>query len=100
MYELALLLSRRQQPTYLLLLVSNRKFVETNYATVIAHVNMPQSTLNCIRKIMVEQTGVSEYAVEDMKNAVLVNIEEILPILQAKEEVAGHLKQITLKSCR
>ena len=46
---------------------------------------------------MVQQTGVSEYMVEDMRNAGLVDVEGILLTFQVKEEVAGHLKQIMLE---
>jgi phage FluMu gp28-like protein len=68
--------------------------LETPYASVIGSVKVISQKLGSIVKILVDQTGVGEYVVEDMQKSGLRNVEGIMLSLPTKQEILGHLKQL------
>jgi phage FluMu gp28-like protein len=68
--------------------------LETPYASVIGSVKVISEKLHNVVKILVDQTGVGDYIVEDMKNSGLRNVEGVMLSLPVKQEILGHLKQL------
>jgi phage FluMu gp28-like protein len=68
--------------------------LETPYASVIGSVKVISEKLGGVVKILVDQTGVGEYVVEDMQKSGLRNVEGITLSLPVKQEILGHLKQL------
>jgi phage FluMu gp28-like protein len=66
--------------------------LETPYASVIGFIKILSTRFRPV-KILVDQTGVGEYVVEDMKSAGLENVEGIMLTLPSKQEVLGYMKQ-------
>jgi len=66
--------------------------LETPYASVIGFIKILSVRFKP-EKILVDQTGVGEYVVEDMKSAGLTNVEGIMLTMQSKQEVLGYMKQ-------
>jgi len=66
--------------------------LETPYASVIGFIKILSVRFKP-EKIVVDQTGVGEYIVEDMKSAGLMNVEGIMLTLPSKQEVLGYMKQ-------
>ena len=50
--------------------------------------------LHNVQKCLVDQTGVGEYIVEDMRNGGIRNVEGVMLSLPTKQEILGHLKQL------
>ena len=74
-------------------LVFVRRFpLETPYASVIGFIKILSARFRPER-ILVDQTGVGEYVVEDMKSAGLMNVEGIMLTMPVKEEILGYMKQ-------
>ncbi|RJX15213.1 hypothetical protein CW703_07165 [Candidatus Bathyarchaeota archaeon] len=75
-------------------LIHIRRFpLETPYASVIGYVKMICDRYQTVNKVLVDQTGVGEYIVEDMKNSGLPNVEGINLTNPKKQEILGFLKQ-------
>jgi phage FluMu gp28-like protein len=68
--------------------------LETPYASVIGSIKVISQKLGGVVKILVDQTGVGEYIVEDMKSSGLRNVEGVTLTLPVKQEILGHLKQL------
>jgi phage FluMu gp28-like protein len=66
--------------------------LETPYASVIGFIKILSVRFNP-EQILVDQTGVGEYVVEDMKSAGLPNVEGLMLTMQMKEEILGYMKQ-------
>jgi len=68
--------------------------LETPYASVIGYVKVLSERWRSAIRVFVDQTGVGEYIVEDMKRAGIdAQIEGVLLSLPAKEEICSYLKQ-------
>jgi len=68
--------------------------LETPYSSVIGSVRVIIEKLGRVRKILVDQTGVGDYIVEDMQKGGIPNVEGITLTLPSKQEILGHLKQM------
>ena len=69
--------------------------LETPYATVIGMVKVVCDKLHSVEKVLVDQTGVGEYIVEDMKKAqIRSTVQGVTLTLPSKQEMLGHLKQL------
>jgi phage FluMu gp28-like protein len=68
--------------------------LETPYSTVIGSIKIISERLRNVQRILVDQTGVGEYIVEDMKKGRLRNVEGVMLSLPMKQEILGHLKQL------
>jgi phage FluMu gp28-like protein len=69
--------------------------LETPYATVIGMVKLICDKLHHVEKVLVDQTGVGEYILEDMKAAGIRSvIEGIMLTITSKQEILGHMKQL------
>ena len=66
---------------------------DTPYASIIGFIKVLSDRWNSIIKIRVDQTGVGDYIVEDMKNGGLTNVEGVNFSLPRKQEMASLLKQ-------
>ena len=71
--------------------------LETKYASVIGYVKTLTDRWKTIRKTLVDQTGVGDYVVEDMKNSGIANVEGVTFTQQNKEEWAVPAKQAMLQ---
>ncbi|MEM2177040.1 MAG: terminase family protein [Archaeoglobaceae archaeon] len=67
--------------------------LETPYASVIGYIKTLTDRYKTVHKILIDQTGVGEYVVEDMKNAGIPNTEGIILTMQRKQEILGHMRQ-------
>ncbi|MCX8191627.1 MAG: terminase family protein, partial [Nitrososphaerales archaeon] len=84
---------------YPLKLVHLKRFeLDTPYASVIGYMKILSERWKIFHRICVDQSGVGEYIVEDMRNAGIENIEGVVLTMQKKEEVLGYLKQVMLES--
>ena len=82
----------REKP--LLKLVHVKRFpLKTSYASVIGYVKKLCDRWNSVQKVTVDQSGVGDYIVEDMRNAGIHNIEGVTFTLPTKEKIATNLKQ-------
>jgi len=68
--------------------------LETPYSSVIGSVRVIIEKLGRVQKILVDQTGVGDYIVEDMQKGGIPNVEGITLTLPTKQEILGHLKQL------
>jgi phage FluMu gp28-like protein len=69
--------------------------LETAYATVIGMVKVVCDKLQRVEKVRVDQTGVGEYIVEDMKKAQIRSaIQGVTLTVPSKQEMLSHLKQL------
>jgi phage FluMu gp28-like protein len=68
--------------------------LETPYSSVIGSVRVIIEKLGRVQKILVDQTGVGDYIVEDMQKGGIPNVEGITLTLPSKQEILGHLKQL------
>ena len=68
--------------------------LETPYSSVIGSVRVIIEKLGRVQTILVDQTGVGDYIVEDMQKGGIPNVEGITLTLPAKQEILGHLKQL------
>jgi len=82
----------REKP--LLKLVHVKRFpLKTSYASVIGYAKTLCDRWNSMQKVAVDQSGVGEYIVEDMRNAGIHNVDGITFTLPTKEKLATNLKQ-------
>ena len=65
----------------------------TPYGSVIGYVKMLQDRWGGFGKIKVDQTGIGEYVVEDMKKGGIQNVEGVFFSPQRKQEMASQLKE-------
>lgn len=72
--------------------------LETPYASVIGYIKILFEKWRTFYKICVDQSGVGEYIVEDMRNIGIMNVEGVVLTMQKKEELLSYLKQIMLES--
>lgn len=64
--------------------------LETRYASVIAMVKVVCDKLNRVEKVLVDQTGVGEYILEDMRSAgIRSRVEGITLTVPSKQEILG-----------
>jgi len=78
----------------LLKLVHVKRFpLKTSYASVIGYVKTLCDRWGSIQKVTVDQSGVGDYIVEDMRNAGIHNVEGVTFTLPTKEKLATNLKQ-------
>lgn len=77
-------------------LVSLIRFpLETPYASVIGYVKVICDKLNSVSTVMVDQTGVGEYIVEEMENAdIRGTVEGVMLSLPRKQEILGYMKNL------
>jgi phage FluMu gp28-like protein len=69
--------------------------LETPYATVIGMVKLICNKLDRVEKVLVDQTGVGEYILEDMKAThIRSKIEGIMLTVPSKQEILSHMKQL------
>ena len=68
--------------------------LETPYSSVIGSVRVILKKLGHVQKVLVDQTGVGDYIVEDMQKGGIPNVEGITLTLPTKQEILGHLKQL------
>jgi phage FluMu gp28-like protein len=68
--------------------------LETPYSSVIGSIRVIIDKLKQVQKVLVDQTGVGEYIVEDMQKGGIPNVEGITLTLATKQEILGHLKQL------
>ena len=78
----------------LLKLVHVKRFpLKTSYASVIGYVKTLCDRWDSVQKVTVDQSGVGDYIVEDMRNARIHNIEGLTFTVPTKEKLATNLKQ-------
>jgi len=68
--------------------------LETSYSSVIGSVRVIFEKLRNVQKCLVDQTGVGEYIVEDMKKGGIPHVEGVMLSLPKKQEILSHLKQL------
>ena len=69
--------------------------LETPYAAVIGMVKVICDKLQHVEKVLVDQTGVGEYIVEEMKNAdINSRIEGVMLTVPSKQEILGYMKHL------
>lgn len=68
--------------------------LETPYSSVIGSVRVILEKLGRVQKVLVDQTGVGDYIVEDMQKGGIPNVEGITLTLPVKQEILGYLKQL------
>ena len=68
--------------------------LETPYSSVIGSIRVIIDKLKQVQKVLVDQTGVGEYIVEDMQKGGIPNVEGVTLTLPVKQEILGHLKQL------
>jgi len=67
--------------------------LETPYASVIGYLKVICDKLQRVEKVLVDQTGVGEYIVEEMKNThIRSTIEGIMLSVPSKQEILGYMK--------
>jgi len=76
------------------LLYYKRWPLETPYSSVIGSVKIIAEKLGNVQKILVDQTGVGEYVVEDMQKSGIRSVEGVHLSLPVKQEILGYLKQL------
>ncbi|MEM2909816.1 MAG: terminase family protein [Nitrososphaerota archaeon] len=73
--------------------------LETPYSAVIGYVKVLSERLHSPYKILVDQSGVGEYVVEDMLGSGISNLEGVVLTGPKKVEIAGYLKQKMQENC-
>jgi phage FluMu gp28-like protein len=69
--------------------------LETPYASVIGMVKVICDKLQRVEKVLVDQTGVGEYIVEEMKVAgIRSTIEGMMLTVPSKQEILGYMKHL------
>jgi hypothetical protein len=69
--------------------------LETPYAAVIGMVKVICDKLQSVEKVLVDQTGVGEYIVEEMKNAkIRSRVEGVTLTVPSKQEILGYMKHL------
>ena len=69
--------------------------LETPYASVIGMVKVICDKLSYVEKVLVDQTGVGEYIVEEMKNAhIRATVEGVMLTVPSKQEILGYMKHL------
>ena len=69
--------------------------LETPYATVIGMVKVICGKLNRVEKVLVDQTGVGEFIVEEMKTAGIRSmVEGVMLTVPSKQEILGYMKHL------
>ena len=69
--------------------------LETPYASVIGMVKVICDKLQRVEKVLVDQTGVGDYIVEEMKNAHIAStIEGVMLTVPSKQEILGYMKHL------
>jgi len=69
--------------------------LETPYASVIGMVKVICDKLSRVERVLVDQTGVGEYIVEEMKNAhIRSTIEGVMLSVPSKQEILGYMKHL------
>ena len=71
--------------------------LDTPYATVTGMVKVICDKLHRVDKVLVDQTGVGEYVVEDMKRAGIKStypVEGMMLTVPSKQEILSHMKQL------
>jgi len=84
----------RKQDDEVSLVYYKRWPLETPYSSVIGSVRVIIEKLKQVQKVLVDQTGVGDYIVEDMQKGGIPNVEGITLTLPSKQEILGHLKQM------
>lgn len=77
-------------------LVGMKRFaLETPYASVIGMVKVICDKLHSVEKVLVDQTGVGEYIVEEMKHAgIHSRVEGMMLTVPSKQEILGYMKHL------
>lgn len=73
--------------------------LETPYSSVIGYVKTLAERWRSPYKILVDQTGVGDYILEDMVNVGIPNLEGVFLTSQKKVEIASYLKQKMQEGC-
>jgi phage FluMu gp28-like protein len=69
--------------------------LETPYASVIGYAKVICDKLQRVEKVLVDQTGVGEYIVEEMKNThISSRIEGVMLTVPSKQEILGYMKHL------
>jgi phage FluMu gp28-like protein len=69
--------------------------LETPYAFIIGMIKVICDKLERVEKVLVDQTGVGEYIVEEMKNAhIRSSIEGVTLTVPSKQEILGYMKHL------
>ena len=69
--------------------------LETPYATVIGMVKVICDKLQRVEKVLIDQTGVGEYILEEMRNAgINSSVEGIMLTVPSKQEILGYMKHL------
>ena len=69
--------------------------LETAYATVIGMVKVICDKLHSVEKVLVDQTGVGDYVVEEMKRAgIQSRVEGVVLTVKSKQDVLGYMKHL------
>jgi hypothetical protein len=68
--------------------------LETPYSSVIGSVRVIIDRLHNVQKCLVDQTGVGEYIVEDMKRGGIPHVEGVMLSLPTKQEILGYMRQL------
>jgi phage FluMu gp28-like protein len=69
--------------------------LDTPYASVIGMVKLICDKLNRVEKVLVDQTGVGEYIVEEMKGAgIRSRVEGVMLTVPSKQEILGYMKHL------
>ena len=71
--------------------------LETPYASVIGYLKILCQNYHGVRRVTVDQTGVGEYPIEEMRSSNVPNVEGVMFTLLSKEEMFGHMKQRMLQ---
>jgi len=84
----------RKQGDEVSLVYYKRWPLETPYSSVIGSIRVIINRLKEVQKVLVDQTGVGDYIVEDMQKGGIPNVEGITLTLPVKQEILGYLKQL------
>jgi phage FluMu gp28-like protein len=69
--------------------------LDTPYGTVIGMVKVICDKLPRVEKVLVDQTGVGEYIVEEMKNSnIRSRVEGVMLTVPSKQEILGYMKHL------
>ncbi|MGP3667618.1 MAG: terminase large subunit domain-containing protein [Candidatus Bathyarchaeota archaeon] len=67
--------------------------LETPYASVIGYVKTLTDRYKTVYQVLIDQTGVGEYILEDMRNSGIPGVQGVILTMPRKQEILGFLKQ-------